>query len=331
VDPLLLSGLALVFVAAALTLSALVLSPGGSRRDVARTLAAVRAVPPVSANRTGVGAPRFDPALDPAVGAARARELAEPFAVRVIGPLLTRCTALGRRCTPTERIQGIRRRLDLAGNPPGWDADRIIGVKAFGALVGFLLCAVLPPAVGAGIPTTVALGVLGGGVGWAAPSIWLYQVAYERSQQIRRCLADGLDLLTISVESGLAFDAAVSQVARKTRGPLAQEFSRVLQEMQIGTGRTQALRALAERTDVPELHSFISAMLQADTFGIPVSKVLRVQAREIRIKRRQRAEEAAQKVPVKILFPLVFCILPSLFVVIMGPAVISMISNLRGL
>jgi tight adherence protein C len=132
-----------------------------------------------------------------------------------------------------------------------------------------------------------------------------------------------LDLLTISVEAGLAFDAAVSQVARNSEGPLADEFFRVLQEMQIGMGRTDAMRALGERTDVEELQGFVTAMVQADAFGIPIANVLRVQAKEMRIKRSQRAEEKAQKVPVKILFPLIFCILPCLFIVVLGPAAIN--------
>ncbi len=147
---------------------------------------------------------------------------------------------------------------------------------------------------------------------------------------MRRELPDALDLLTISVEAGLAFDSALSQVARNTSGPLAEEFFRVLQEMQIGLGRADAMRALGDRTDLPELRGFITSMVQADSFGIPVAQVLRVQAREMRVKRSQRAEELAQKVPVKILFPLIFCILPSLFVVILGPAVIQIFTSFNG-
>jgi len=158
----------------------------------------------------------------------------------------------------------------------------------------------------------------------------LYQAAYNRSDRIRRELPDALDLLSISVEAGLGFDAALSQVARNTQGPLADEFFRVLQEMQIGTGRSDAMRALGERTNVTELRGFVTAMVQADAFGIPIANVLRVQAREMRIKRSQRAEELAQKVPVKILFPLIFCILPALFIVILGPAAITIIDAFSG-
>jgi tight adherence protein C len=312
VSPLLAAGLALLFLAIVLAIASTgVLSTGTPRSGVARSLAAVEAIQ----------RPRRD---------LRERDLDRPFTERVLDPLADRFTTIGRRFTPEERVVRIRRRLDLAGNPVGWDADRVLGLKALAALVGALFGLVVPPILGFGAVTTVCLLLLGCTLGWLAPSLWLYQVAYDRSQRVRRELPDALDLLTISVESGLAFDAGLAQVARRTTGPLAQEFFRVLQEMQIGTGRVQAMRALADRTDVPELRSFVGAMIQADAFGIPISGVLRVQAREMRVKRSQRAEELAQKVPVKILFPLIFCILPCLFLVIMGPAVITLINNFTG-
>ncbi len=133
------------------------------------------------------------------------------------------------------------------------------------------------------------------------------------------------------MESGLGFDAAVSQVARNTRGPLAQELSRVLQEMQIGTGRVDALRGLGVRSDIEDLQSFVAAMVQADAYGVPIAGVLRVQADEMRRKRSQRAEEAAQRVPIKILFPLIFGILPALFVVVIGPGAVAAFTSFRGL
>jgi tight adherence protein C len=306
------AGLALVFLAIVLAIASTgALSAGMPRSGVARSLAAMEAMQ----------RPRRD---------LREHDLDRPFTERVLDPLAQRFTATGRRFTPEERIVRIRRRLDLAGNPVGWDADRVLGLKALAALVGALLGLVVPPILGLGPLVTVALIVLGCVVGWIAPSLWLYQVAYDRSERVRRELPDALDLLTISVESGLAFDAGLAQVARRTTGPLAQEFFRVLQEMQIGTGRVQAMRALADRTDVPELKSFVGAMIQADAFGIPVSSVLRVQAKEMRVKRSQRAEELAQKVPVKILFPLIFCIMPCMFLVVMGPAVITVIQNFTG-
>ena len=164
-------------------------------------------------------------------------------------------------------------------------------------------------------------------VGYYAPNLYLYQKGHDRTEQMQRALPDALDLLSISVEAGLGFDAALSQVARNTDGPLAQELARVLQEMQIGLGRSAALRALGERNSLADLRSFTSAMVQADAFGIPVGQVLRVQSGEIRLKRRQRAEEQAQKVPVKIMIPLVLFILPCLFIAVIGPAIISMVGT----
>jgi tight adherence protein C len=258
-------------------------------------------------------------------------ELQTPFADRIIGPLVERFVGAGRRLTPDERMEKIRSRLDLAGNPPGWDVDRILGLKALGLLLGCLIGIAVPPLLGAGAQG-IALTILGLALlGWFGPTLWVYQIGYDRTEQIRRELPDALDLLTISMEAGLAFDAGLAQVARTSEGPLAKELFRVLQEMQIGTGRADALRALAERTDVEELRIFVGAMVQAETFGVPIAKVLRVQSKEMRVKRSQRAEEKAQQVPVKILFPLIFCILPALFIVVMGPAGIKIFQQFRGL
>ncbi len=253
------------------------------------------------------------------------RELDRPFGERVLGPTMTRFTSVGRRFTPDERSGAIRRKLELAGSPPGWDVDRVLAFKVIGLLALAMLAFLVALAFGAPIITVLILTALAGLAGWFAPNLVLYQAAYNRSERIRRELPDSLDLLSISVEAGLGFDAALAQVAKNTEGPLAEEFFRVLQEMQIGTGRSDAMRALGERTDVTELRGFVTAMVQADAFGIPIANVLRVQAREMRIKRSQRAEELAQKVPVKILFPLIFCILPALFIVILGPAAINII------
>jgi tight adherence protein C len=261
----------------------------------------------------------------------RQQELEVPFAERIIGPLAERFVGAGHRLTPDDRLDRIRNRLDLAGNPPRWDVDRVLGLKALGLVVGTLAGIAVPPLFGAGVRgivlSVLALAVLG----WFGPTMWVYQIGYDRTEQMRRELPDALDLLTISVEAGLAFDAALAQVARSSDGPLAKELFRVLQEMQIGTGRMDALRALADRTDVDELRIFVAAMVQADTFGIPISNVLRVQSKEMRVKRSQRAEEKAQQVPVKILFPLIFCIMPSLFIVVMGPAGIKIFEQFKGL
>jgi tight adherence protein C len=256
--------------------------------------------------------------------------LSRPFAERVLNPSMGRLSQLGRRLSATDQVGRLRHRLELAGNPPRWDVDRIIAFKVLGLAFGFVVGILVPLALRLGLLPTIAAALALSVTGYFAPNMALYQAAYNRREQLRRDLPDSLDLLTISVEAGLAFDAALSQVARNTTGPLAEEFSRVLQEMQIGLGRSDAMRALGERTDLAELRSFVTAMVQADAFGIPMAQVLRIQAREMRVKRRQRAEELAQKVPVKILFPLIFCILPALFVVILGPAVLQLYHSFSG-
>lgn len=255
------------------------------------------------------------------------REAAPPFADRVLTPAFQRLTSFGLRLTPGGQSERIRTRLEAAGSPARWDVDRVLAFKALGLILGLVAGLGLPALLGAGFLRTAGIGTAVAVLGYYAVDLWLYQTAYDRRESIQRELPDALDLLTISVEAGLGFDAALTQVARNTDGPLAEEFFRVLQEMQIGLGRAEAFRALAERTNVPDLRGFVTAMVQADVFGIPIANVLRVQAREMRVKRTQRAEEQAQKVPVKILFPLIFCILPTLFVVVIGPAAISIIEN----
>jgi tight adherence protein C len=255
-------------------------------------------------------------------------ELDRPFDQRVLEPLQQRMLTIGRRLTGADTSDRLRRKLDYAGNPRDWTADRVISVKVLAAAAFLVVGLALGLLVGASVPI-VTLMTLGGLVlGFFSPDLYLYQAAYDRSEKIARELPDAIDLLTISVESGLGFDAACQQVARNTTGPLAAEFARMLAEMQIGQTRSAALRGMAERTTVPEVKGFVGAMVQADSFGIPIGQVLRVQSSEIRVKRRQRAETKAQQVPVKITVPLIFCVLPTLFVAVMGPAAISILDNL---
>ena len=302
--PLLALGLACVVAGLLGLVGALATRTDREPAGVARSLAAVRAV-------------------HAAPDDARQAQLRQPLVERALGPVMAGVTALGRRVTPAAQAARTRRRLDLAGNPGGWDVDRVASVKVLLTVVGTALTLIVCLAVAAGLWRGAAAVLAVGALAWSTPSLVVYQLAYNRSQQVLRSLPDALDLLTISVESGLGFDAAVAQVARNSEGPLAEELVRVLQEMQIGTGRVDALRALAQRTDVADLRSFVSAMVQADAYGVPIAAVLRVQADEMRTKRSQRAEEAAQRVPVKILFPLIFGILPALLVVVVGPGVLQ--------
>jgi tight adherence protein C len=254
-------------------------------------------------------------------------EAETPFGERVIEPLRRRALLIGRRVAGRDVAERVRHRLDLAGNPAGWTVDRYLTGTILGGIAGLAAAGLLALLLDPAVPLLVLLLVVGLVLGYFAPRLYLYQKGYDRSERIRRELPDAIDLLTISIEAGLGFDAAVQQVAHHTEGPLADELSRMLREMQLGQSRSTALRSLAARTTVAELRGFVGAMVQADSLGIPIAQVLRVQSREIRIKRRQRAETRAQQVPVKITVPLIFCILPCLFVVVLGPAVLNIMDT----
>ena len=253
------------------------------------------------------------------------RSSAAPGAGEIRLPGWLRTLAL--RLSPTGIAAKLQHRLDLAGNPGRWTPDRILAAKGLG-LVGLAMLGAL---YGLHSPALLILcPVIGGAIGFFLPDILLYNSGQKRQAKLQVALPDALDMLTVCVEAGLGFDAAVAQVARNTQGPLAAEFARVLQEMQIGKSRGQALRAMADRTTVPEARAFVSALVQAGDLGIPVGHVLREQAKEMRVRRRQRAETKAQQVPVKITFPLILCIFPALLVVVLGPGVINIAHSLFG-
>lgn len=253
----------------------------------------------------------------------RQRELAIPFLQRVLIPSLRRLGKTGGRFTPASVVERLGKELVYAGSPVGWDAERVLAMKLLSTVAFGVLGIVLAKVAGWAVFRVVILGGFLAFIGYYVPEWVLRSRSGARQNAIQRALPDALDLLSITVEAGLGFDAALARVARQEGGPLGQEMHRVLQEMQFGKSRGDALRDLGDRTSIAELKSFVLAMIQADVFGVSVSKVLQVQAHEMRLKRRQRAEEKAQKIPVKIIFPLIFCIFPSLFVVILGPAIIQ--------
>jgi tight adherence protein C len=239
-----------------------------------------------------------------------------PFAGKVVSSIA--------RFTPLDLYRRTNRLIELAGSPPSLTAERIVAFKIVGAIVGVVLgIAVAPVVPFGGFPVAVITVVLTAFTGYTIPSAAVAARASKRQKEIRKALSDTMDLLTISVEAGLGFDAALAQVVRNVPGALSQEISRMLQEMQIGVSRTEALRHVNDRTEVPELDGFVLSMIQADKYGVGVAKVLRAQSKELRQKRRQRAEEMAQKVPMKLLFPMIFMILPAMFVVILGPGAIK--------
>jgi tight adherence protein C len=255
---------------------------------------------------------------------ARERQLAQPIHKRAILPGLSRLGRRLRQLAPAEQLERMDQILQHAGSPPRWDAERLLAAKAVTAAALFLITVLFGMLLGASLFRVSLMAAIFAFLGYLLPGTLLRSRAQERQAAIQRALPDALDLLSISVRAGLGFDAAVDRVAREVGGPLAEELRRMLREMQLGRSRQEALRHLGERNPVPELESFVLAMIQADIFGVAISRVLEAQSREMRIRRRQRAEEKAQKVPVKILFPVVFCIFPALFVVILGPAAIQL-------
>jgi tight adherence protein C len=263
---------------------------------------------------------RTNAALDFAGGDERAVVLADGPLDRLIFPAAKAIGRKARALTPAGWIDRLERQVRLVGSPKRWTVERILAVKA---LLGIA-------ALFAGLTlltndlTLTTIGIVVGATVFAyhIPDVILYGRARERQTKISRELPDTLDQLTISVEAGLGFDAALQRVAAAGDGVLAEELRRTLNEITVGKTRTEALRNLGERTDVQELRHFVLTLSQAEQYGLPVARVLRIQSAELRMKRRQRAEETAMKIPVKIVFPLVLCIFPALFVVLLGPAMI---------
>jgi tight adherence protein C len=255
-------------------------------------------------------------------------ELQQPFIERTLRPLATRLSSTVARVTSSSFSERTEKRLALAGYPGNLRVGDWLGIKAIGALIGagifFLLIGVLGGNLGAGL----GLGVVGFMIGYIGPEFWLGGRVRARQKAILLMIPDALDLLTISVRAGLGFDGALGKVVEKLKGPLTDEFRRALAEIRVGKSRREALRDIVPRTDVPALTNFIGAIIQAEQLGVSISKVLQVQSEQLRIERRQRAEEMAAKAPIKMLFPLVGCIFPSLFIVILGPALILIVQNL---
>jgi tight adherence protein C len=256
-------------------------------------------------------------------------ELQQPFFDRTIRPLTGRLSGSVSRITSASFSQSTEKRLAMAGNPGDLRVADWLGIKAVSAIVfAILFFLIFTFPLGSGAEVGLLLGVAGVVFGYIAPEFWLGRRVRARQHAIIMQIPDALDLLTISVRAGLGFDAALAKVVEKMVGPLTDEFRRALAEVRMGRARRDALRDIVPRTEVAPLTNFIGAIIQAEQLGVSISKVLQVQSEQLRIERRQRAEEMAAKAPIKMLFPLVGCIFPSLFVVILGPAIILIIKNL---
>ncbi|TQM64548.1 type II secretion system F family protein [Humibacillus xanthopallidus] len=250
-----------------------------------------------------------------------------PLGDRILAPIYDRTRGLALRLSPSGTTARLTRMLDRAGNPPPWTAERLLGLKGAALLLGSLVGIALGGWSFGGLLYVIVLGAFG----FYLPDVLLYNVGIRRRDETAKGLADALDMLTVCVEAGQGFDAALLQVARNVEGPIAGEFARLLSEVQIGKTRAEAFSDLGDRIDLPEVKNFTTSLVQADRLGIPIASVLREQTSAMRVVRRQKAEEKAQKITVKILFPVMFCIFPALFVVVVGPGVVRMVDTLGNL
>ena len=298
VQSLLLIG-AVCIAAACVMLFLVVTMGGGTPTGVARSLAMIeKAVSPEEVGRSELS-----------------------FSDRLIIPFFDGMKRIALRLSRSGTGDRLTRLLDLAGNPSGLTLERLLGFKGAGLLLG----GVLGFFYGGVSLKGLLFGALGATAGFLLPDLWVMNTGSKRQDVLRRGLADALDMLTVCVEAGQGFDGAILHVAQSVEGPVAGEFARVLAEIQIGKSRGAAFSSLTARTKVPEIRTFVTALVQADRLGLPIGGVLREQSVQMPLIRRQRAEEKAAKIPVKILMPMLLCIFPALFIVIIGPGAIQMI------
>lgn len=257
-------------------------------------------------------------------------ELQQPFHERVIIPATKSILATLGKYGPKQSAERLRVNLQMAGNPGGITPAMFVGLRVVLALVLAVIVSLVTFRTMA-VGQALLYSVVGLVLGYMLPVMWLGRKIAERKRAITKALPDALDLLCISVEAGLAFDLALQRVTQKWDDELAREFRKVLSDIRLGRTRREALKDLADRTGVEDVQTFTSAVIQADQLGVSMSKILRLQSDQMRVRRRQRAEELAQQAPIKMLFPMVFLIFPALFVVILGPAVPRIMSSIGGL
>ena len=263
-------------------------------------------------------------------GSTEEQELQLSFSQRMLKPMIRRLsTSMGSK-SPAKSLEKTALKLAQAGNPSGLGPVEFLGLRyvvagglGIGAFILFTFAAM-------GLTMAALIAAVCGVLGFILPNIWIDRKIKARRKEITKTLPDAIDLLTISVESGLGFDPALMRVAEKWDNSLTKEFARVLSEMRIGKTKREALREMALRVDDDGLSTFVSSVVQADQLGVPITQVLRIQSEAMRQRRRQRAEEQAQKAPLKMLFPMAFLIFPALYVVILGPAVPRLIDSLGG-
>jgi len=256
-------------------------------------------------------------------------ELSQPFSERVFIPFIRRVGEFSARFTPQKAIQDTARRLELAGNPWPIDAATFLAIRFILAVVlgGFLVVVILisPPSN----PTDNFIYVGGATfAGFFLPHLMLTSRITRRQNEVRKAMPDALDLLTICVEAGLGFDAAMSKVSEKWENELSLAFARAIREIQLGKVRREALKDMSDRLGLPEMTSFVAAIIQSEQLGVSMAKVLRIQSDQMRVKRRQYAEEQAHKAPVKMIIPMALLIFPSIMIIILTPAALQIMSSL---
>ncbi len=256
-------------------------------------------------------------------------ELSLPFTERFIRPALDRLGSLLTARMAKNRQVVMQNKLNLAGRPYGLSVNAFEVLKVIALLVAGTLTLWFTLVLGVKLPVQAAVVITGGAIGRYLPDVWLNGKVKGRQKELRLALPNALDLLTISVEAGLGFDAAIGRLIEKFHNSLTDEFAQVLNEIRLGRPRLEALDDMGRRSGVEELHTFTQALIQSEQLGVGIAKVLRIQSEEMRRRRRQRAEEQAAQAPLKMLFPMIGCIFPTLFIVLMGPAVIIIIHTFQ--
>ncbi|HEX8732513.1 MAG TPA: type II secretion system F family protein [Ktedonobacterales bacterium] len=264
---------------------------------------------------------RFQDAARGAVPDLDALEMQASFYDRFFRPLAAAIAGALARLTPRQSIDSTQKRLMNAGLMGQMQVSDFIGLKGLGIIGGAAFAGLLILGGHTGLATSIVLALIFVIIGYVTPDIWLRNKTSQRKTIIANALPDAIDLLTISVEAGLGFDQALARIVVKSDNLLTREFARVLRQMRLGVARRDALRELVDRTGVEDLSQFVGAIIQAEQLGASIGRVLRIQSAEMRVRRRQRAQRLAQQAPIKMLFPMAFLILPSIFVVVLGPAV----------
>ncbi|MBC7250940.1 MAG: type II secretion system F family protein [Anaerolineae bacterium] len=254
-------------------------------------------------------------------------ELSQPFSQRIIKPMLGGLARFVARFTPQQSLEATRHKLELAGRPNNWGPAEFWGIRALAGVLMAALVFLLMSMSRQPLRQSLMYSGLVGALGFYLPTAWLGSKIKRRQEDVVRNLPDALDLLTICVEAGLGFDAAMSKVTEKWDNELSRAFERANREIRLGKLRREALRDMADSIGVPDLSSFVAAVIQAEQLGVSIAKVLRIQSEQMRIKRRQRAEEQARKAPVKMMIPLILLIFPSIYIILLGPALLLVVDT----